>query len=435
MAVTFPPNPNVGDTVTDPVSGATWVWNGVAWVAQGAYEGGYLPLSGGTLTGPLIGTTATFVGSTYTGLTLQGQLLMPPGTPSGNIYAAIGSTFLWNVVPAASLNYWANGAAGAIAFGGGGFSFYTAPTGTAASPISLNLSMSIAAATGYVSMANGLSVGNGPITANGSLSVGGAGIYIVQPGSLWGTVGGTAYSLLFIDNSNNMVMNGGANRLPGSLIIEAAIVANIYANSACLILQQQIAGDCQISLTVAGIRTYLMGIAESNGYFYIFDQTSQNYRIQIDTGGAGYFGGNWEPVWTTPVQGNLSGYCGSPTAAWGAMYAGSYNPASDPRQKRDMAPAPAGALDKVKALPVINYRLISPSVPRMDIKTELPPLDYDQLRVGFDATEVFKVHPDMVTLDDDKNPVAYSLSDMNALLWQAVQELAAEVQALKEGRS
>jgi hypothetical protein len=32
MAVVFPPNPNVGDQVTDPSTGAIWEWDGVRWI-------------------------------------------------------------------------------------------------------------------------------------------------------------------------------------------------------------------------------------------------------------------------------------------------------------------------------------------------------------------------------------------------------------------
>jgi hypothetical protein len=50
---TFPPNPAVGDPATPP-NGVTYVWTGEAWiVAPTQSDGAYLPLSGGTLHGPL----------------------------------------------------------------------------------------------------------------------------------------------------------------------------------------------------------------------------------------------------------------------------------------------------------------------------------------------------------------------------------------------
>lgn len=55
MAVTFPPNPQVGDTVTDPVTGVVWEWDGVKWThaGGGAAPAAFLPLAGGTMTGPI----------------------------------------------------------------------------------------------------------------------------------------------------------------------------------------------------------------------------------------------------------------------------------------------------------------------------------------------------------------------------------------------
>lgn len=81
MAVTFPPNPNVGDTVTDPDTGASWIWNGTAWVAQGVGAGGFLPLTGGVLTGALSVNPSAGAGQPAQ-LTVGGQ---------GITYAAYGS--------------------------------------------------------------------------------------------------------------------------------------------------------------------------------------------------------------------------------------------------------------------------------------------------------------------------------------------------------
>jgi hypothetical protein len=59
MAVDFPSSPNVGDTVTDPDTGAVWVWDGTKWThAPGGGGGGggggeFLPLTGGTISGDL----------------------------------------------------------------------------------------------------------------------------------------------------------------------------------------------------------------------------------------------------------------------------------------------------------------------------------------------------------------------------------------------
>lgn len=122
-------------------------------------------------------------------------------------------------------------------------------------------------------------------------------------------------------------------------------------------------------------------------------------------------------VINTNLVANANNYAslGITGVAWNNAFAYAFTQVSDPRDKRDMAPAPTGALNKVKALPVITYRLKD-----------------NQLRIGFDAVQVHRVHPDAVAMDDKgASPRGYSLSDMNALLWQAVQELAAKVSALE----
>jgi hypothetical protein len=55
MALDFPSTPTIGDIFTAP-NGVTYEWDGVKWIVQGSGGGGggaFLPLTGGTLTGPL----------------------------------------------------------------------------------------------------------------------------------------------------------------------------------------------------------------------------------------------------------------------------------------------------------------------------------------------------------------------------------------------
>lgn len=52
MPLDFPSSPTNGQTYIGP-GGVTWVWDGTKWAVQGP-SGTYLPLTGGTLSGPLI---------------------------------------------------------------------------------------------------------------------------------------------------------------------------------------------------------------------------------------------------------------------------------------------------------------------------------------------------------------------------------------------
>lgn len=120
-----------------------------------------VPRAGGTMTGSLT------IGGTNVNIII---------TAGGNQYMAIGTTFLWNVTPVSGgNNYWANGAAGAIAVGSAGMVFYIAASGTAGGPISFIQAMVVNTA-GNVAITNALSVSgtlgvNGSITSNSGCSM------------------------------------------------------------------------------------------------------------------------------------------------------------------------------------------------------------------------------------------------------------------------
>lgn len=53
MALDFPPSPALNDPYPPPPASPRWIWNGTSWVSAPAVTGLYLPLAGGTMTGPL----------------------------------------------------------------------------------------------------------------------------------------------------------------------------------------------------------------------------------------------------------------------------------------------------------------------------------------------------------------------------------------------
>jgi hypothetical protein len=59
MAIDFPAGPTNGQEFTPPGSGIIWTWDGIKWTAGVGSSVGYLPLAGGTLTGP-VNSTSTF---------------------------------------------------------------------------------------------------------------------------------------------------------------------------------------------------------------------------------------------------------------------------------------------------------------------------------------------------------------------------------------
>lgn len=92
---------------------------------------------------------------------------------------------------------------------------------------------------------------------------------------------------------------------------------------------------------------------------------------------------------------------------------------SDPLLKDDMQLAPAGALAKVQQVPVQTFRWKD----KRD----------DNQHIGFSAVDVQAVLGEQIgnTIPGTRN---YSLPELTAVLWQAVQELSAEVTELRKGR-
>lgn len=95
MALDFPAAPTVGATYAS--AGVVWVFDGVKWNA-GPSAGGYLPLSGGTLTGNLSGTNAAFSGQVsgasgnISGALSVGGLATAQSPPAGDSSADLAPT-------------------------------------------------------------------------------------------------------------------------------------------------------------------------------------------------------------------------------------------------------------------------------------------------------------------------------------------------------
>lgn len=332
-----------------PTNGQALMFNGTVWIPTNPPAG--LPLSGGTLTGPLVlsGNATTALNPVTLQQLQANYLLLTGGNISGSLNVAGNAGFAGNVTI----------------------------TGGNGQPLWLQ---------------NGAINYNFQVTASNANP---ASSFYIQSTQF---SGGWAFSL--IPN------NGG---FPTAQFNVNTVWIGGDASPALVI--QNLGGGVNWGVFNAGNALAIMpatGVGQPSGVTrYVYCNANIGW---LQTGVS--FG---------PENDN-SAYCGGGGGgSWTGVGSYAFNQASDPRNKSDMTPAPVGALDKVKALNVITYHTTPPA---NRVKS-------DQLRTGFDAAEVYKVHPDAVTLDDDKNAVAYSLSDMNALLWQAVQELAAQVASLQ----
>lgn len=84
MALNFPSSPNVGDQYTS--GGVIWVWDGAKWTAGGISEA-YLPLVGGTMTGPI-----TLPGDPATALQASTKQYVDAINPAGKYLPLGGGT-------------------------------------------------------------------------------------------------------------------------------------------------------------------------------------------------------------------------------------------------------------------------------------------------------------------------------------------------------
>ncbi|HEY1433219.1 MAG TPA: hypothetical protein VGF39_16555 [Stellaceae bacterium] len=89
------PPPQAGELWFDSVGGQLYVWyvdpNTSQWVVANTFGGGpYLPLSGGTMTGPLAGTTAAFTGAITTATPTPGDV-STKGATTAFVNTAIAS--------------------------------------------------------------------------------------------------------------------------------------------------------------------------------------------------------------------------------------------------------------------------------------------------------------------------------------------------------
>jgi phage gp45-like len=243
---------------------------------------------------------------------------------------------------------------------------------------------------------------SGAVTLSGTLNVSGATTLAAA----------TATTPTAGNNSTNVATTafvttalGGYLPLAGGTLTGALTAASVSSNTSI---------GCSGNLTVggaAGINGQLAANGSGNAAF-----TVPNGGITIG-GGGGLTVSATATLQTTVVtqitpSANNAFWCGLPAGsgpAWYGVASYSFAQQSDPTEKKDMVKAPAGALEQIKAIEVFEFTFTS---------------DPEQKRrTGFDATQVATHHPN-ASIEG-----AINLPDMIALLWAAVQELTAKIEA------
>ena len=240
---------------------------------------------------------------------------------------------------------------------------------------------------------------------------------------------GSAYSGLDIDGSTICLnTNGGGLVGIGTTTPTSELTVNGDVSAQNYLAGAQLTNSAStIGFTNGnGPSVIIHGTATSSapGLFQL--TTSGTVAVTIDTAQQTTFAGNvfiGSGANLTPYYDN-SDYCGSPTRAWAQVNAHNYATISDPAQKTDIAPIPKGALAQVMEITPYSYHWKSEEAK-------------EPLHWGFMAPEVKTVMGlDFAGAmrDEESGVLSLAYNDLTAVLWAAVQELAAEVAALKAQR-
>jgi hypothetical protein len=109
-------------------------------------------------------------------------------------------------------------------------------------------------------------------------------------------------------------------------------------------------------------------------------------------------------------------------ASWQPLNASAYNVVSTRKDKRDLVP-----LDQGVALATVMDERVAPVGFRYEWE--------DERRVGFVAEDMVRVVPEAVALDDNGDPHSIHYGALVPVLWGAIRELSAQVEALKMERA
>lgn len=191
--------------------------------------------------------------------------------------------------------------------------------------------------------------------------------------------------------------------------------------------------------------TWLVGCRADNGNF-TWQNVTASYAERLALTAAGDFYINsgslhavaadnrlWRTFfsWDVIPDGNNKWSVGNGINSWAAVNAYSINNLSSRAEKIDIAPAPVGALDKVNALGAMDFRWReNPQLDPQHERMQGP----GKLHRGFIADEVATVFGEDwggYNKSEDSAHESIAYHELVAVLWQAVQELSAQVKELQ----
>jgi hypothetical protein len=255
---------------------------------------------------------------------------------------------------------------------------------------------------------------------------------VIINGLTWQNSGGWMYTPNSVQTNGNLQANGGVLYLAGMywqnyggyMYCPWSIHTDNVVNIAGVVVQNNAGWLYSGSPINSGSDIAANGVLRAGGTGGVYWQDNAGWMFT----GNSFWANDVITCASHCYPRNQGGcYSGLGSNSWAACYSYAYPGPSGRDMKTDIADAPPGALAHVTALRVVNYRW----------REEVRPISDDEHRVhrGFIADEAATVlGRDFGGYYDAAGNERLDKTEMVCVLWQAVQELAAEVAALRKVR-
>jgi hypothetical protein len=256
--------------------------------------------------------------------------------------------------------------------------------------------------------------------------------YVWVNGCQWSNNGGWMYSPNSVQTNGNLQANGGVLYLAGMywqnyggyMYCPSPIHTDNYLNIAGVIIQNNAGWMYSPQPINSGSDIAANGVLRAGGTGGVYWQYNGGWMYTPNSFWANDVMTCGSHCYPRSQGGCYSGLGGN---SWAACYSYAYPGPSGRAMKTDIEDAPPGALAHVAALRVVNYRW----------REAVRPISDDAQRVhrGFIADEAAAIlGRNFGGYYNTEGGERLDKTEMVCVLWQAVQELAAEVAALRENR-
>lgn len=265
-----------------------------------------------------------------------------------------------------------------------------------------------------VSTSGGVVAGGGLQSNNGLSVQGGNSAISAATLTLTGPVNSNVVVDGFLTAENGILVNGALADGFGGIINTPLLISQAVAGQSANLMLGMPSGTWQVAVNGNTSFSIWWGNPGTNEWFNMLSNGNAYFNGTLYCNAGMWTNSNIAPG----SNGALD--CGLISNAWSNVYSYNYPTPSDPRLKKSVQVAPPGALDVVKKVPVNRFRY--------DQESDTAPMHR-----GFMADKILAALPNeaaVVVGDDEAKTLAVNLPDMIGVMWQAIQELSAKVEAL-----